>query len=92
MAPQLDVANKDAILRAYGERWYRIWHVFLGWSTRIGAQGNSACYQIVAHKNLDNFDRTQFVGTPAFGEHSKMYDEKLAAAPAKAKNGKHAEA
>jgi hypothetical protein len=25
-------------------------------------QGNSACYQVVAHKNLDHFNRRVFVG------------------------------
>jgi cyclopropane fatty-acyl-phospholipid synthase-like methyltransferase len=54
--------NRDAIVRAYGERWYRLWHFFLGWSWRIGAQGTCGCFQIVAHKNLDRFDRTIFVG------------------------------
>jgi cyclopropane fatty-acyl-phospholipid synthase-like methyltransferase len=54
--------NRDAVLRSYGERWYRLWHVFLGWSWRVGAQGNSECFQVVAHKNLDSFDRKVFLG------------------------------
>ena len=33
--------NRDAVVTAYGERWYRLWHLsFLGWSWRIGSQGN----------------------------------------------------
>jgi hypothetical protein len=54
--------NREAVLAAYGERWYRLWHLFLAWSWRIGAQGNAACYQIVAHKNDDSFNRMVFVG------------------------------
>ncbi len=59
--------NRPAILKAYGERWYRLWHLFLAWSWRIGAQGNAACFQVVAHKNLDAFDRKVFVGYSSLG-------------------------
>jgi cyclopropane fatty-acyl-phospholipid synthase-like methyltransferase len=51
------LASKAQILKTYGERWFRIWHIFLGWSTYIAAQGNAACFQVVANKNLDAFDR-----------------------------------
>lgn len=51
------VASKAQILGSYGERWYRIWDMFLAWSTYIAAQGNAACFQVVANKNLDAFDR-----------------------------------
>ncbi len=54
--------NRDQILRTYGERWYRLWHLFLGWSWRIAAQGNAACFQILANKNLDTFNRRIFIG------------------------------
>jgi cyclopropane fatty-acyl-phospholipid synthase-like methyltransferase len=50
--------NRAAVLKAYGERWYRLWNFFLAWSWRIGLQGTSACHQVIAHKNLDAFDRT----------------------------------
>ncbi len=56
------VKNRQAVLDAYGERWFRLWHLFLAWSWRIGAQGNSECFQVVAHKNLDRFDRRIFIG------------------------------
>lgn len=49
--------NRAVILESYGERWYRLWNLFLAWSWRIAAQGTSACFQVVAHKNLDTFDR-----------------------------------
>jgi cyclopropane fatty-acyl-phospholipid synthase-like methyltransferase len=56
------LANKQAILDAYGERWFRIWHFFLAWSVRIAHQGNAACFQVVANKNLNAFDRGVYVG------------------------------
>jgi cyclopropane fatty-acyl-phospholipid synthase-like methyltransferase len=56
------LSNKAAILAAYGERWFRIWHLFLAWSTIIGEQGNAACFQVVLNKNLDGFDRLRWIG------------------------------
>ena len=53
--------NAEAVRKSYGERWYRLWNFFLAWSWRIGAQGNSECFQVVAHKNLDSFDRKIFL-------------------------------
>jgi hypothetical protein len=53
--------NAGLIKERYGERWYRLWHLFLAWSWRIGAQGNSECFQVVLHKNLDHFDRSVFL-------------------------------
>ncbi len=55
------LSNKEAVIAAYGERWYRIWHFFLAWSTIIGKQGNASCFQVVMNKNLDHFDRTRWV-------------------------------
>jgi cyclopropane fatty-acyl-phospholipid synthase-like methyltransferase len=57
--------NRELVRKAYGERWYRLWLVFLAWSWRVGLQGTSACFQVVAHKNLDSFDRRVFLGTRA---------------------------
>jgi hypothetical protein len=59
--------NRAGILKTYGERWYRLWHLFLAWSWRIGMQGNSACHQVVAHKNLDTFNRKIFIGRSSLG-------------------------
>jgi cyclopropane fatty-acyl-phospholipid synthase-like methyltransferase len=53
--------NRDAVVTRYGERWWRLWNVFLAWSWRIGAQGTSACFQVVANKNLDSFDRRVYL-------------------------------
>lgn len=55
------LSNKDAVIAAYGERWFRIWHFFLVWSVLIGEQGNAACFQVVLNKNLDYFDRTRWI-------------------------------
>lgn len=56
------ISNREHVVKAYGERWYRIWHLFLGWSTIIGEQGNAACFQVVLNKNLDSFDRKRWIG------------------------------
>ena len=55
------LSNKDAVVAAYGERWFRIWHFFLAWSVIIAEQGNAACFQVVLNKNMDAFDRTRWV-------------------------------
>lgn len=53
--------NRAEVRRTYGERWWRMWNLFLAWSWRIAQQGTSACFQVVAHKNLDAFDRAGLV-------------------------------
>jgi cyclopropane fatty-acyl-phospholipid synthase-like methyltransferase len=53
--------HREAVLKAYGERWFRLWNLFLGWSWRIAAQGTGQGFQLVAHKNLDTFDRKMFI-------------------------------
>jgi len=55
------VSNKEKVVTKYGQQWYRLWEWFLAWSTIIARQGNSTCYMIVAHKNLDHFNRKQWV-------------------------------
>lgn len=54
--------NFDDMKNIYGERLCRIWVVFLAWSTLIGSEGTSACFQFVCHKNLPQYDRTQWLG------------------------------
>ncbi|MEY4508024.1 MAG: hypothetical protein RLZZ450_146 [Pseudomonadota bacterium] len=53
--------NKDVILSAYGERWYRIWNFFLAWAVTAGTQGTAACFQVVMNKNLNEYDRARWV-------------------------------
>jgi cyclopropane fatty-acyl-phospholipid synthase-like methyltransferase len=55
------MSNREKVRSNYGERWYRIWHFFLAWSTIIAHQGNAACFQLVMNKNLDEFDRSKYV-------------------------------
>ena len=55
------VSNREAIVAAYGERWFRIWKFFLAWSVIIGEQGNAACFQVVANKNLDQYKRQHWI-------------------------------
>ncbi len=55
--------NREKVIAGYGERWYRLWHLFLAWSVFTGVEGRGDCLQIVAHKSLRAFDRTRFVGS-----------------------------
>lgn len=60
--------NREAVTKQYGEWWFRLWQVFLGWSVEIAAQGSSTCFQIVANKNLDHFNRDRWIGGTNLGE------------------------
>lgn len=51
------VSNKAEVVKAYGERWYRLWHFFLHWSAIIGEQGTGFTYQVTMHKNHNAVDR-----------------------------------
>ncbi|KAJ2453337.1 hypothetical protein EV183_002292 [Coemansia sp. RSA 2336] len=58
------LSNRDQIVKSYGKRWFRIWEIFLAWSIIIARQGSSTCYQILAHKNRNSFDRGSLVRAP----------------------------
>jgi cyclopropane fatty-acyl-phospholipid synthase-like methyltransferase len=77
---------KGAIVEAYGERWYRLWDLFLAWSWRIGAQGTGQCFQVVAHKNLDSFDRRVFLDRSSLSDYRSVGRDKDRA-PLEAKKG-----
>lgn len=62
------MSNRAEVVAAYGEWWFRLWQVFLGWSVHIASQGASTCFQVVANKNLDRFARTRWVGATNLGE------------------------
>jgi cyclopropane fatty-acyl-phospholipid synthase-like methyltransferase len=51
------VENRAEVVKAYGERWYRLWYFFLHWSALMGDQGTGFTYQVVLHKNHDKFPR-----------------------------------
>jgi sphingolipid C9-methyltransferase len=46
--------NEEAIVAKYGQRWFRMWMMFLAWSVLIGAQGSSTVFMITLAKNLKN--------------------------------------
>ncbi|KAJ2824820.1 hypothetical protein IWW50_003146 [Coemansia erecta] len=56
--------NRDDVVKKYGKRWFRIWEIFLAWSIIIARQGSSTCYQILAHKNRNAFDRAALIRAP----------------------------
>jgi cyclopropane fatty-acyl-phospholipid synthase-like methyltransferase len=56
------LSNKDAIMKAYGERWFRLWNLFLAWSVVVPERGGSTCFQLVCNKNTSSFDRSRWIG------------------------------
>ena len=56
------ISNRAEVTQAYGDRWYRIWHFFLAWSTLIAEQGSAACFQVVLNKNIDHYNRMRWIG------------------------------
>jgi cyclopropane fatty-acyl-phospholipid synthase-like methyltransferase len=51
--------NEAAIKAKYGERWWRLWGLFLAWSTIISRQGSCSVFQLTLHKNLNAFHRVE---------------------------------
>lgn len=51
-------ANEEAIVAKYGQRWFRMWMIFLAWSAIIAAQGSSTVFMITLHKNHGNDKRS----------------------------------
>ncbi|KAF2012990.1 S-adenosyl-L-methionine-dependent methyltransferase [Aaosphaeria arxii CBS 175.79] len=51
------LSNREKIEAKFGERWYRIWELFLAWSTIASRQGSAACFQILVVKNLNGAPR-----------------------------------
>ena len=50
-------SNRVEVVKAYGERWYRLWHFFLHWAALTGERGGAFTYQVTLHKNHDRFPR-----------------------------------
>src|SRR3569833_2637729 len=57
------LGNAETIKAKYGQRWYRIWELFLAWSTIASRQGSATCYQMVVVKNLNATHRINVVTT-----------------------------
>lgn len=55
------LGNKDKVINKYGIRWFRIWEFFLATSTIISRQGSATCYQIVLRKNINSYQRINYV-------------------------------
>ncbi|KAI8343388.1 Mycolic acid cyclopropane synthetase-domain-containing protein [Chlamydoabsidia padenii] len=53
--------NRDDIRAKYGDKITRVWDIFLAWSTIISRQGSATCFQIVANKNRNAFDRAALI-------------------------------
>ncbi|CAO3645101.1 unnamed protein product [Cunninghamella blakesleeana] len=53
--------NREPIRAKYGDKITRVWDIFLAWSTIISRQGSATCFQIVANKNNNAFDRAALV-------------------------------
>jgi cyclopropane fatty-acyl-phospholipid synthase-like methyltransferase len=56
--------NEDAVIKAYGKWWFRLWMVFLAWSVMIARQGSSTVFMITCNKNHKN-DASSVVDTKA---------------------------
>ena len=56
------LSNKDLVIGKYGQYWFRLWSMFLAWSTIASGQGSATCYQIVLNKNTSSFPRKMFIG------------------------------
>ncbi|KAF4124488.1 sphingolipid C9-methyltransferase [Geosmithia morbida] len=51
------VGNRDTVTAKFGQRWYRIWELFLAWSVIASRQGSATCFQILVVKNLNSTHR-----------------------------------
>jgi sphingolipid C9-methyltransferase len=54
--------NRDAVVQGYGERWFRLWEIFLAWSVVVSERGGSTAFQLVCNKNKSSFDRKRWIG------------------------------
>lgn len=52
------MSNEDAVVAKYGQWWFRLWVVFLAWSSIIAAQGSSTVFMITCHINHKNDERS----------------------------------
>jgi sphingolipid C9-methyltransferase len=65
------MSNEETIKNSkYGVWWFRMWQLFLRWSVDIAAQGSSTCWAIVAHKNLNETKREEYIGHNNLGDRS----------------------
>jgi len=65
------ISNKEKILKKYGQYWFRMWEIFLGWSAIIAAQGSSTVFMITNNINHAN-DARSVSGGQSKGLFSRM--------------------
>lgn len=57
------LGNAETVNAKYGQRWYRIWELFLAWSVIASRQGSATCFQMVVVKNLNTTQRIDGVAS-----------------------------
>ncbi|KAI8629513.1 S-adenosyl-L-methionine-dependent methyltransferase [Xylariaceae sp. FL1651] len=57
------LGNGEAVKERWGQRWYRMWELFLAWSVIASRQGSATCFQILVVKNLNSTHRINGVGS-----------------------------
>jgi len=74
----LNFKNKEKeMVEKYTSKMYRIWLLFLAWSVLIGEQGTSQCYQIVANKNRNEYDRKVWRGNDLSNHLLKLHQSEF---------------
>ncbi|CAI7585869.1 unnamed protein product [Penicillium bialowiezense] len=71
------LGNTDTIKAKYGERWFRIWELFLAWSVIASRQGSATCFQILVVKNLNSTHRVNGIASQ-FGLSAALESSKQA--------------
>ncbi|KEZ40130.1 Cyclopropane-fatty-acyl-phospholipid synthase [Scedosporium apiospermum] len=71
------IGNADKVKAKYGQRWYRIWELFLAWSVIASRQGSATCFQFVVRKNLNTVHRIDGVASQ-YGLHGALAKSKAA--------------
>jgi len=82
---EMDDPAKRSLKEVYGGVWtgdaqlphvsgnlYRLWDLFLAWSTVAAGIGSATCYQIIAHKNSYTFPRDRFCTKELAARRQKM--------------------
>ncbi|KAL2683351.1 Sphingolipid C9-methyltransferase 1 [[Neocosmospora] mangrovei] len=57
------LGNAEKVKAKYGVRWFRIWEIFLAYSTIASRQGSATCFQIVVVKNLNSTHRVDGISS-----------------------------
>lgn len=55
------MGNKDKVVNKYGIKWFKIWEYFLASSTITSRQSGATCYQFVLRKNINSYQRINYV-------------------------------